>query len=64
MHNLDAPFTVGEDEGSEPEQSKDELGRKQPWEHEDYGESSSSAQRTPEYGSFREERNVWGDDGK
>lgn len=62
MHNTDGPFKIGEDDDEE-EEPRDELGQKQPWEHRDYDESTSQ-QPTPEYGSFNEERNAWGDGGK
>lgn len=63
MHNTDQPFTVGEESESEAE-SRDELGEEQPWQKKDYGAASSSSKkpRAPQYGSFREERHVWGDD--
>ncbi|KAL1305382.1 hypothetical protein AAFC00_002275 [Neodothiora populina] len=75
MHNTDMAFAIGEDEDegenddNDAKKPLDELEQEQPWEHRDYGDSSSSSsqerQRTPEYGSFNEERHVWGeDDGK
>lgn len=68
MHNMDMPFTIGDDEDedgdedkpeqdTEPHGSTDELGQGQPWENREYGESS----RTPQYGSFKDERNAWND---
>lgn len=59
MHDPGEPFTVGEDD--EEDQGPDELGHEQPWEERDYSKGeSSSAQHTPEYGSFNEERSAWG----
>jgi len=63
MHNLDEPFAVGDESEESETDDRDELGQERPWERKDYGESSSK-QRTPEYGSLNEERNVWGDGGK
>ncbi|KAF2837224.1 DUF300-domain-containing protein [Patellaria atrata CBS 101060] len=59
-HNLDAPFAVGNDEdGVTPDKSDDETH----WERRDYdgkdGENGNT-ERSPQYGSFHEERNAWG----
>jgi hypothetical protein len=61
-HNLDAPFAVGdnEDEGNEDRKPpvSDEAMQ---WESRDYSQGKDDEERTsPQYGSFREERNVWG----
>jgi len=67
-HNLDFPFTA-------ESQSQGELRKKgikppideeaQKWETrklDNEGEAKKNEQRSPQYGSFREERNVWNDD--
>ncbi|KAH7371403.1 organic solute transporter Ostalpha-domain-containing protein [Pyrenochaeta sp. MPI-SDFR-AT-0127] len=65
VHNLNYPFTVDE---SEEEQRKDDIKppvseEAQHWEtrdHSDAPDRDDDAQhRSPQYGSFREERNVW-----
>ncbi|THW10670.1 DUF300-domain-containing protein [Aureobasidium pullulans] len=56
-HNLNEPFTVGDDD-DEDEESQDELGQGKPWDSRDYGSNVTSPQ--PEYGSFNDERNAWG----
>ncbi|KAF2193290.1 DUF300-domain-containing protein [Zopfia rhizophila CBS 207.26] len=59
-HNLDSPFAVGDNE--EDNQDRDPLVSEeaQHWERRDYTDDHD---RTGlQYGSFREERNVWGDD--
>lgn len=61
-HNLDAPFAVGDDEDSgEGAGESEEQSR---WEHRDYEreEERGGANMSSRYGSFREERNVWGSD--
>ena len=55
-HNLDEPFTVGDDD--EDQEPQDELDHDQPWEAREHGSNVTSPQ--PEYGSFNDERNAWG----
>jgi len=73
-HNLNQPFTVGDDE--EDEEPQDELGYDQPWDardHEDghennhgskhgsdQGSNRGSKVTSPQYGSFNDERDAWG----
>lgn len=56
-HNLNQPFTVGDDDG-EDQEPQDELDHDQPWDSRDHGSNVTSPQ--PEYGSFNDERNAWG----
>ena len=65
MHNLDTPFAVGEDdEEAIEDESSDELGQDKPWESRNYSDKGKSNAK-PSYGSFNDERNVWGhDDGR
>jgi hypothetical protein len=60
-HNLDYPFTVEEgQEGSDyaPAGSNEALE----WERRDHTNShGKDSNRSPEYGSFREEHNAWND---
>ncbi|OCK83512.1 DUF300-domain-containing protein [Lepidopterella palustris CBS 459.81] len=62
-HNLDSPFALGddEDEGSNSKDTQEPEGAEQ-WEHRDYG-GENGTRRSPQYGSFHEERNAWGKDG-
>jgi hypothetical protein len=59
-HNLDHPFSVGDGEVTPDGDAKQ-------WEHQDYeGESEGDdghgkRKKSPSYGSFREEREIWGD---
>ncbi|KAF2435899.1 DUF300-domain-containing protein [Tothia fuscella] len=60
LHNLDAPFKVGDGE--------DEAeGDSQLWQHEDYsneigdGADSNKKSGNQQFGSFGEERNIWGE---
>lgn len=73
VHNLDYPFRVGDDEDEDDKKDfkppvNEEAER---WEHRDYSENEDAqdAAQNPEedrpshnYGSFREERNVWNQD--
>ncbi|KAF2817038.1 DUF300-domain-containing protein [Mytilinidion resinicola] len=74
-HNLDSPFAVGdgdEDEDSGKDKAPLESGEAARWEHRDYGDDDEDAggddgkgsqrDRSPQYGSFHEERNAWGSD--
>ncbi|KAF2796973.1 DUF300-domain-containing protein [Melanomma pulvis-pyrius CBS 109.77] len=64
-HNLDSPFAVGdnEDEGNE-DREPPVSEEAQKWENRDYNSDQDGDCRTsPQYGSFREERNAWGDGG-
>ncbi|KAF2472874.1 DUF300-domain-containing protein [Lindgomyces ingoldianus] len=61
-HNLDSPFAVGDEVDEE-----DKLDRKliiseeaEQWEHRD-NHDEPDQRPSPQYGSFREERNVWGE---
>jgi len=66
-HNLDSPFAVGDNEEEnnndrEPLVSEEALT----WNTRDYGKNDEEADdgdkgNSPSYGSFREERNAWGD---
>jgi hypothetical protein len=66
-HNLDHPFRVGDGED-------DFDGDAQPWEERNYkgedgqgdeggdkGDEGGKHKKGPSYGSFREEREIWGD---
>jgi len=70
-HNLDSPFAVGD--GDEDDEDDEGSKDKQPivsaeaerWEHRDYDDEQgkdSTRDRSPQYGSFHEERNAWGTD--
>ncbi|KAF2196776.1 DUF300-domain-containing protein [Delitschia confertaspora ATCC 74209] len=65
-HNLDYPFEVGED-GEDEDGDKDKAPpvseEAQQWEHRDYDGDDDGRKKSPQYGSFREERDVWGSDG-
>ena len=65
-HNLDAPFAVGDnEEENNPDRDALVSEEAQQWEDRDYGKDQGrdgSHQASPQYGSFREERNVWGND--
>lgn len=64
VHNLNYPFTVDE---SEEEQRKEDIKppvseEAQHWETRDHSgapDGDDDENRSPQYGSFREERNVW-----
>ncbi|KAF2089426.1 DUF300-domain-containing protein [Saccharata proteae CBS 121410] len=62
-HNLDAPFTVGEDDedartpSTAPER-RNVSDEAQQWERRDY--NNEDDRTGPRYGSFVEERNAWG----
>lgn len=62
VHNLDVPISEGES-GSDKKHDDRHPGpvseEAQHWERRDYSQDSS--QQGAQYGSFREERNVWGD---
>ncbi|KAF2010414.1 DUF300-domain-containing protein [Aaosphaeria arxii CBS 175.79] len=63
-HNLDAPFAVGgnEDIDKNPEDRKPHVSEEaQQWERRDFS-PEGNRKSGPQYGSFREERNVWGDE--
>lgn len=73
VHNLDYAFKVGEDEDGEddsdfkPPVNKD-AERWETRDLSDAGDAQDAAKNpredkpSPDYGSFREERNVWGQD--
>lgn len=56
MHNVDTPFVVGKEEG----EGVDELGHQQPWETRNLGKEAEGKGKSPQYGSFNDERDVWG----
>lgn len=59
-HNLDSPFAIGENDEEENEERAPPVSDEaQQWERRDYNDDG---QTSPQYGSFREERNVWGSD--
>ncbi|KAF2257828.1 DUF300-domain-containing protein [Lojkania enalia] len=65
-HDLDSPFAVGDDRDEQVKKDREPLVSEeaQHWERRDYSEDDGVPHRmSPQYGSFREERNVWGDDG-
>jgi hypothetical protein len=68
IHNLDYPFAEDGDEGEENKDRKPPINESaSQWESRDYSEENErdgqpSPQPSPQYGSFREERNVWGED--
>ncbi|KAH6629452.1 organic solute transporter Ostalpha-domain-containing protein [Boeremia exigua] len=72
VHNLDYPFRVGSDEEDGDKDFKPPVNEQaERWETRDYSntdDASDAANRphqdrpSPNYGSFREERNVWGQD--
>jgi hypothetical protein len=60
QHNLDTPFTVGEESEDGDGQASDEALN---WGRREHGGGDSAevpAEDEHRYGSFREERNVWG----
>ncbi|KAG8626456.1 hypothetical protein KVT40_005401 [Elsinoe batatas] len=57
-HDLDSPFAVGDDEDGRSDNSQDEMGHHQPWDHRRFAESDT---RSHDYGSFHEERSAWKD---
>jgi len=62
-HALEEPFAVGDDEESAGgEQVDGESDEAQQWQHRDYDQDDGTKKRSPQYGSFEEERNVWGSD--
>ncbi|KKY23161.1 hypothetical protein UCDDS831_g03286 [Diplodia seriata] len=60
-HNLDAPFTVGEDEeaGARNDEMRLESDEATQWQTRDLNDDSDRPQASPHYGSFREERSIW-----
>lgn len=72
VHNLDYPFRVGDDEDEDKTDFKPPVNEEaQRWETRDYSENggdqdtaqtSHEDRPSPNYGSFREERNVWNQD--
>jgi hypothetical protein len=64
VHNLDYPFTV--EEGEEGEDSAPPINKSaEEWEERDYGgdnDQKRDKSKSPQYGSFRDERNAWNDD--
>lgn len=72
VHNLDYPFKVGSDEDEADKDFKPPVNEEaERWEtrkYDDEEDASEAAKEphedrpSPNYGSFREERNVWGQD--
>jgi len=69
VHNLDYPFKVGTDEDEDFKPPVNEEAER--WEtrvynnEEDASDAANKSQEdrpSPNYGSFREERNIWGQD--
>ncbi|KAF2136311.1 uncharacterized protein K452DRAFT_259276 [Aplosporella prunicola CBS 121167] len=64
-HNLDAPLTVDENEedgGAVGDERPIESEEASQWQTRDYGANSGKWDRRMQYGSFREERDIWGQD--
>jgi hypothetical protein len=63
-HNLDSPFAIGDNEEDDNEERAPPVSDEaQQWERRDYSEEQTNQEQTsPQYGSFREERNIWGSD--
>ena len=62
-HNLDSPFAIGDNgEDDNEERAQPVSEEAQQWETRDYSGEQDTEQPSPQYGSFREERNVWGSD--
>ena len=61
MHNLDYPFTV--EEGEEGEDSAPPINKAaEEWEERGYNsDDGQKRDKSPQYGSFRDERNAWND---
>jgi len=62
VHNLDRPFVVGDNEDEQGGENfsgrSDEASQ---WQHKDYDDDTEEQQaQNPKYGSFHEERNIWG----
>ena len=60
VHNLDYPFTV--EEGEEGPDSAPPINEDaEAWEERDYGGNDDGQKRdkSPQYGSFRDEHNAW-----
>ncbi|KAF1992454.1 DUF300-domain-containing protein [Aulographum hederae CBS 113979] len=66
MHNLDNPFSVGDgDEEAVDDKVPDDKvpdggEESRAWEHRDYSQDGEADKTSPQYGSFREERDIWG----
>lgn len=61
-HNVDAPFGIGDDEDTTDKMDRRPLVSEEAvqWESRDYSHNDQDRRTSPQYGSFREERNVWG----
>ncbi|GME47912.1 hypothetical protein GTA08_BOTSDO10101 [Neofusicoccum parvum] len=61
-HNLDAPFTLDEGEvgGATGDETRLESDEARQWQARDFNDGRDQAQTNPQYGSFREERSIWG----
>lgn len=69
-HNLDSPFAVGDNEDDDNDERQPPVSDEATeWENRDYSneddgknddKSDGSERTSPQYASFREERNVWG----
>jgi hypothetical protein len=64
IHNLDEPFAVGGNENAAGGENMfgDQSNESLQWQSRDYEENGSGRPpaRGPQYGSFTEERSVWG----
>ncbi|KAF1952361.1 DUF300-domain-containing protein [Byssothecium circinans] len=63
VHNLDYPFTT--EEGEQSKDTKPPINEEaERWEERDYSNDADQGQdreRSPQYGSFRDEHNAWND---
>jgi hypothetical protein len=72
VHNLDYPFKEGRDEDKQDKDFQPPVNKDaERWESRDYDDTEDAEEAaknaredrpSPDYGSFREERNVWGQD--
>jgi len=61
QHNLDDPFSVGEDPEDSGAAEGDEGGGGETWRHREYKDGDDQPNgKTPQYGSFHDEQDVWG----
>jgi hypothetical protein len=62
VHNLDYPFTT--EEGEQSKDQKPPVNKEaERWEQRDHSNAPDPEERqtSPQYGSFRDERNAWND---
>lgn len=59
-HNLDQPFAGEDSRAKGGEDFSGEQAGSSEWEDRNYDEENEHAEYGSKYGSFREERNVWG----